>query len=343
MKALVLTEYNRFEVCDVPKPRISADEVLIEVKACGICGSDVHGMDGSTGRRKPPIIMGHEASGVIAEVGPAVSGWHVGQRVTFDSTVYCGRCHFCSRGAVNLCDNRQVLGVSCDEFQRNGAFAQFVAVPALILVAIPDAVRFEQAAMAEPVSIAVHAVARVPLDRDDTAVVIGTGVIGLLIVEALRARGCGRIIAVDVKRDRLELAKQLGADLCLSPEDADVVPEVRQRTGGRGADVAMEAVGLPGTVGTAVRIVRKGGAVGLVGNLAPAVEMPLQTIVTRELTLLGSCASRGEYRQCLEMIAGGTIRVDPLISGLASLEEAAAWFRRLYSGKENLIKVLVRP
>jgi len=343
MKALLLAEYNRFEVCEVPRPRISPEEVLVEVRVCGICGSDVHGMDGSTGRRKPPIIMGHEASGVIAEVGAAVTSWRVGQRVTFDSTAYCGKCHFCACGAVNLCDNRQVLGVSCDEFKRDGAFAQFVAVPARILVEIPDEVGFEQAAMAEPVAIAVHAVARVPLNRDDTVVVIGAGVIGLLIIQALRARGCARIIAVDVKRHRLDLAEQLGADRGISPEDADVAGEVRKLTGGRGADVVVEAVGLNATVGSALRIVRKGGAVGLVGNLAPAVELPLQTVVTRELTLLGSCASSGEYRLCLEMIASGKIQVDPLISGVATLEDAAGWFRRLRSGQENLIKVLVRP
>ncbi|MDD4787515.1 MAG: alcohol dehydrogenase catalytic domain-containing protein, partial [Pirellulales bacterium] len=317
--------------------------VLVEVKVCGICGSDVHGMDGSTGRRKPPIIMGHEASGVIAEVGAAATTWRVGQPVTFDSTAYCGSCHFCARGAVNLCDNRQVLGVSCDEFKRDGAFAQFVAVPARILVEIPDAVGFEQAAMAEPVAIAVHAAARVPLNRDDVVVVIGAGVIGLLIIEALRARGCGRIIAIDVKRDRLELAARLGADWGISPDDVDAVAEVRKLTGGRGADIVMEAVGLKTTVGWALQIVRKGGAVGLVGNLAPTVELPLQTVVTRELTLLGSCASSGEYGRCLDLIARGIIQVDPLISGLATLEDAADWFERLRAGEERLIKVLVRP
>ena len=343
MKALRLAECNRFEVCEVPRPRILPDEVLVEVKVCGICGSDVHGMDGSTGRRKPPIIMGHEASGVIAEVGAAATTWRVGQPVTFDSTAYCGSCHFCARGAVNLCDNRQVLGVSCDEFKRDGAFAQFVAVPARILVEIPDAVGFEQAAMAEPVAIAVHAAARVPLNRDDVVVVIGAGVIGLLIIEALRARGCGRIIAIDVKRDRLELAARLGADWGISPDDVDAVAEVRKLTGGRGADIVMEAVGLKTTVGWALQIVRKGGAGGLVGNLAPTVELPLQTVVTRELTLLGSCASSGEYGRCLDLIARGIIQVDPLISGLATLEDAADWFERLRAGEERLIKVLVRP
>ena len=123
MKALVLKEYRKFSYEDVPLPRIGPHEVLVAVKACGICGSDVHGMDGSTGRRRPPVIMGHEASGVITEVGAAVNGWTGGQRVTFDSTIYCGLCEFCRRGQVNLCNQRRVLGVSCEDYSQNGAFA----------------------------------------------------------------------------------------------------------------------------------------------------------------------------------------------------------------------------
>ena len=147
MKALVLTEYKKFEVQDVPSPTFGAEEVLIEVKACGICGSDVHGMDGSTGRRRPPIIMGHEAAGVIAQVGAAVSGWKVGDRVTFDSTIYCGRCWFCRRGQINLCDNRRVLGVACDDYRRHGAFAEYVTVPQRILYRLPEALSFDHACM----------------------------------------------------------------------------------------------------------------------------------------------------------------------------------------------------
>ncbi len=343
MKALVLVDACRFEVQDVPKPQIGPHEVLVEVKACGVCGSDVHGMDGSTGRRKPPIIMGHEASGVVAEVDSAVRRWKPGDRVTFDSTVYCGDCHFCRRGDVNLCDNRQVLGVSCDEFRRDGAFSEYVAVPERIVVGLPDGVSFEQAAMVEPVSIAVHAAARLPVQLNDTAVVVGAGMIGLLVIQALKARGCGFVIAVDTKPDRLELARQLGADKCFSPTDCDVVAEVMKRTGGRGADLAVEAVGFAPTVQTAVKVVRKGGSIGLVGNLSPSVELPLQVVVTRELSLYGSCASRGEYPACLDLIAGGLIQVDPLVSGFASLEDAPDWFARLHSGKENLMKVVVRP
>ena len=145
MKALLLKETSTFVYEEVPAPSLGARDVLIAVKACGICGSDVHGMDGSTGRRQPPVIMGHEAAGIVAEAGPEVRGWKEGTRVTFDSTLYCGTCWYCRRGAINLCDNRRVLGVSCEDYRQHGAFAEYVAVPEHILYRLPDAVSFEQA------------------------------------------------------------------------------------------------------------------------------------------------------------------------------------------------------
>ena len=158
MKALTLVEYKKLVYGDAPDPQIAEHEVLVRVQSCGICGSDVHGMDGSTGRRRPPVIMGHEAAGVIAEVGKQIKDWKKGDRVTFDSTVYCGSCWYCQRGLINLCDHRRVLGVSCEDYRQNGAFAEYVALPQNILYRLPDAVIFEQAAMVEPVSMAVHAV-----------------------------------------------------------------------------------------------------------------------------------------------------------------------------------------
>jgi len=343
MKALVLKQYGHLEYEDVPEPHVGPNDVLIEVRACGICGSDVHGLDGSTGRRIPPVIMGHEAAGVIAEVGSGVSGWRRGDRVTFDSTIYCGECHFCRRGMINLCDNRRVLGVSCDEYRQNGAFAEYVAVPQHILYRLPEGLTFERAAMVEALSIAFHAVERTPISLNDTAVVVGTGMIGLLIVQALRAAGCGRIIGVDLDRARLDLARELGADEGLRSGADDVVAEVLKRTADRGADVAFEVVGIAPTLKLAVQCLRKGGSLTLVGNLSPMVELPLQAVVTRELTLNGSCASRGEYPACLDMIARGTINVDVLISAVAPLSDGAAWFERLYRKEPGLIKVILAP
>ena len=348
MKALVLEEYQHLVYADVPEPRIGAEEVLVQVRACGICGSDVHGLDGSTGRRIPPVIMGHEAAGVIAEVGADVSGWQAGERVTFDSTIYCGKCYFCRRGWINLCDNRRVLGVSCADYRQHGAFAGYVAVPHHTLYRLPERLSFERAALVEPLSVAFHAVERTPISLNDTAVVVGAGMIGLLIVQALRMAGCGHIVALDLDAGRLDLACRLGADEGLRPDGAagapgDVVARVLERTGGRGADVAFEVVGIAPALNLAIRCLRKGGALTLVGNLAPAAEFPLQAAVTRELTLYGSCASRGEYPACLDMIARGAIHVDPLISAVAPLAEGATWFQRLYDREPGLLKVVLRP
>src|SRR5664279_2954477 len=197
MKALLLTEYMRLELTEVAEPAIGSQDVLIRVRSCGICGSDVHGIDGSTGRRIPPIVMGHEAAGVITEVGREVDTWKAGDRVTFDSTISCGECSFCRTGNVNLCDRRQVMGVSCGDYRRHGAFAEYVSVPARILYRLPETLSFDHAAMIEAVSVAVHAVSLTPVSPGDTAVVVGCGMIGQLTIQAARAAGFGTIIGVD--------------------------------------------------------------------------------------------------------------------------------------------------
>jgi len=343
MKALVLKEYKKFSYEDVPPPAPTPDEVLISVKACGICGSDVHGMDGSTGRRRPPIIMGHEASGVISQVGSAVKGWSLGDRITLDSTIYCGHCEFCRRGEINLCDNRRVLGVSCEDYRQNGAFAELVAAPPHILYRLPDTVTFEQAALVEPFAIALHAIRRTTISLNDTVVVIGAGMIGLALTQALKHTGCGRLISVDIAADRLELARESGATDVINSSNQNATDTLQQLTNGRGADLSFEAVGLSATVDLALRSVRKGGTVTLVGNVAPKIEFPLQIAVTRELTINGSCASRGEYPACLAMLGRGELQAAPLISAAAPLSEGAAWFDRLYRKEPGLMKVLLKP
>jgi len=343
MKALILKEYNQLVYEDVPEPGIAPGEVLVQVKACGICGSDVHGLDGSTGRRIPPIIMGHEAAGVIAQVGPGVLGWQTGERVTFDIAVYCGSCYFCRRGLVNLCDQRRIVGVSTPEFRMHGAFAEYVAIPHQVLYRLPQTLSFEKAAMMEAVSVAAHAVERTPISLHDTALVVGSGMIGLLIIQMLRIAGCGQIIAVDLEQDRLDTACTLGADLGLMSGVDDVPAEVRRRTGGRGADVAFEVAGLTPTVQMAVTSLRKGGSLTLVGNFSPTVELPLQEVVIRQLTLAGSTNAAGESEACLDMMASGLVNVDTLISAVAPLAEGATWFERLRKREPGLMKVILEP
>ena len=343
MKSLLLREYKKLELADMPVPEPGPHEVLIRVAACGICGSDVHGFDGSSGRRIPPLVMGHEAAGVIAAVGQQVTGFQVGDRVTFDSTVYCGECAFCRRGEVNLCDNRQVIGVSCGEYRRHGAFAEYIAIPERILCRLPDDMSFPEAAMLEAVSVALHAVAVSALSGGETALVVGAGMIGLLTMQAARAAGCARVMIADIDETRLNLARSLGAEEVLCCSGAQLTQETLRRTGGLGVDVVLEAVGRNETVATSIDCVRKGGTVTLIGNITPEVTLPLQKVVSRQIRLQGSAASSGEYPEAIELVASGKIQVKPLITAVAPLEDGPQWFDRLYAHEPNLMKIVLTP
>jgi L-iditol 2-dehydrogenase len=272
-----------------------------------------------------------------------VNGWREGDRVTFDSTIYCGQCEFCKRGEINLCDNRRVLGVSCEDYRRHGAFAEFVVVPQRVLYSVPGELPFEHAAMVEPFAIALHAIRRSPPVLNDAVVVLGAGMIGLALVQALSRAGCGRLISVDIAEDRLEMAKKFGATHTINSGKQNAIEEILTLTHGLGADVAFEAVGVTATVDLALRCLRKGGAATLVGNVAPKIEFPLQVAVTRELSIHGSCASRGEYPACLDMLSRGELNAAPLISKTAPLAEGASWFDRLYRKEPGLLKVILKP
>lgn len=343
MKALLLTANKRLEVLDYDTPVPGPGELLIAVAACGICGSDVHGYDGSSGRRIPPLIMGHEAAGVVAQTGAGVSHFRTGDRVTFDSTIYCGKCRFCHTGEVNLCDNREVLGVSCGEYRRNGAFAEYVVIPERIAYRLPESMPFAQAALLEPAAVALHALAVSDARNPGSALVIGAGMIGLLTMQAALAAGFSRVFIADIDATRLQLASQLAPVTVLHAAGADLVRALHEHTEGAGVDAVFEAVGRNETVSTAIDAVRKGGTVTLIGNVTPTVALPLQKVVSRQIRLQGTAASAGEYPRAIESIASGTMNVAPLISAVAPLEEGPLWFERLHSGEPGLMKVVLAP
>jgi L-iditol 2-dehydrogenase len=343
MKALLLSEYNALGIAELPAPVPRPEEILVRVAACGICGSDVHGYDGTSGRRIPPIVMGHEAAGVVAAVGSDVSHFKPGDRVTFDSTVYCGHCEFCLRGEVNLCSNRQVIGVSCGDYRRAGAFAEYVVVPERISYHLPDALEFQEAAMLEAVSVALHAVRVSEMKGGETALVIGAGMIGLLTLQAAKAAGASQVMVADIDRSRLDRAEKLGASMTLLLSGSELVEEVLRQTSGRGVDLVLEAVGREETIAASIASVRKGGTVTLIGNISPEVKIPLQVVVSRQIRLQGSCASSGEYPQAMELLANGKIKVKSLITAVAPLSDGPSWFERLHAGEQNLMKVVLDP
>jgi (R,R)-butanediol dehydrogenase/meso-butanediol dehydrogenase/diacetyl reductase/L-iditol 2-dehydrogenase len=344
MKALLMEEYKKLKYTDVPDPVIETGrDLLVKVKAVSICGSDVHGFDGSTGRRKPPIIMGHEAAGEVVDTGKEVKDFKIGDRVTFDSTIYCGKCYYCRNGQVNLCDDRMVLGVSCDEYRRHGAFAEYVVVPEHISCHLPPNLSYREAAMTEPAGVAAHAFRLSPVGLNDTVAIVGAGLIGLLLLDVLRSSVSGRIIALDTDGNRRKIALERGADAVFDPSEKDFREKILTLTGGRGADRVFEAVGATAPIRTAISIVRKGGSVTLIGNLSPAIELPLQSVVTRQINLIGSCAISGEYPLVLDMIARKKIDAASLISKEAPLSEGQIWFDKLYNREDNLLKVVLIP
>ena len=347
MKALLLTAPSSLTLTDLETPEPDAGEVRVRIAACGICGSDVHGYTGSTGRRIPPLVMGHEAAGIIDAVGKNVSGELIGQRVALDSTVFCGECEFCCNGKENLCTHRQVLGVSCDTYRRQGCFAEYAIVPERCVYPLPDQMGFVAASLLEPLTIGLQAVRlgnASPATR--SAVVIGAGTIGLAIIVALKSYGVQRIAAVDLDASRLNEAREFGADAVF---EADQITAKQLAEWGAssadtdGADLVLEAVGAAASVETAIHAVTRGGTVVLVGNVSPAVELPLQTVVTRQIRLQGSCASAGCYPEAIELAASGAVDLSKFVSRVAPLEDGIDWFERLHNREPGVLKVVLQP
>ncbi|MFH1085782.1 MAG: alcohol dehydrogenase catalytic domain-containing protein [Chloroflexota bacterium] len=337
MKALVNTAPYKLEYTDWPMPTCGPDDLLVRVKACAVCGSDIKGYSGKTGRRQPPIIMGHEAAGIVEQVGAHVTGFAPGDRVCFDSTVYCMRCEYCLSGHKNLCSNRQVVGVSEGTYRRHGAMAEYVAVPYWISVKMPESMTFAQAALIETASIGVHAANRTPLQLNDSVVVVGAGAVGLVALQSIRLKGAGKTVVTDLSPSRLEMARQYGADVTIQANVPDLLAALRAETGPEGADAVIEAVGLQATLDTALAITRKGGVLTLIGNVSPRVELDLQSIVSREITLYGVCATN-EFADSVALVGAGRINVDPFISEYAHIEDGQAVFDRLYEGVEGNIR-----
>jgi len=236
-----------------------------------------------------------------------------------------------------------VLGVSCDEYRRHGAFAEYIVIPERIALPLPEALSYEKAACTEPVGVAAHAVRLSPISLNESTAVVGSGLIGNLIIQILKSSGSGKIIALDTDPSRREVALSFGVDAVLDPADPGLDEKIKGITGGRGVDRVFEAVGAAAPIKTAISIVRKGGSVTLVGNVSPSVEIPLQAVVSRQIRLQGSCAISGEYPIAMDLMARNKIDVKALISATAPLSEGEKWMNKLYNREDNLLKVVLIP
>ncbi|MCX7795007.1 MAG: galactitol-1-phosphate 5-dehydrogenase [bacterium] len=336
MKALVYYGPRDIRISEIEKPKINKNEVLVKVEACGICGSDVHGYLGITGRRIPPMVMGHEFTGIVEALGGDIEDISIGDRVVVYPARFCGRCEFCKVGLTNLCINRTVFGV----MSVNGAMAEYVAVPRENILKLPDNIDFIKGTFLEPLSVAYRAVKTAGDILNKNILIVGAGTIGLLILQVVRFGGARNIVISDVNDRRLEIARKLGADITLNPEKEDVKVSVSHNIPD-GIDVAFEAVGLEVTVNQALNILKNRGTCVFVGNAMKNITIDMQNIVTRELRILGTYTfTVEEFKESINLLE--KINTKEMLSKIVPLEEGPEAFEELAKKDSNILKVVLR-
>lgn len=334
MKAMMFDGPHQLRLTDLPEPVPGPGEVKLRVRACGICGSDVHGYTGESGRRTAGQVMGHEFAGEVAQVGLGVERWRVGQRVAAFNIIGCGACRFCAVGDVQCCPTRKVIGVNTGI---QGAFAEYVVAPANNLATLDDRVSFPVALLNEPLAVSYHALQHVPAAAK-SLVVVGAGTIGQCLCRVARVMGGRQVYVIEPIEEKRRLVERVGA-IALPPDMA----ELRQHLPD-GADAAIEAVGVENTVRTALEAIRPGGTLVLLGNLAKEVSLPLQHISSNEKHLVGTYGfNLNDFHTIVQWINEGRFELDVLLTGTCTLEETPAMFADLAAGRKQAVKMVVEP
>jgi 2-desacetyl-2-hydroxyethyl bacteriochlorophyllide A dehydrogenase len=330
MKALVYEGPRMMNIRLQAIPQLSADEVLIRVEKAGICGSELSGYLGHNSLRKPPLIMGHEFSGVIARTGEGVLGFKQGDRVTANPLVTCGSCDYCRDGRAQLCPHRSLLGA-----HRPGAFAEFVAVPEKNVYRLDDHISMHEGAFTEPFACAVHICRLLHMSPTDRLLILGAGPIGLFTLQAAQVYGLRNIVVVDLNRDRLEIVSELGATAVANLQDLG-------DSSGAGFDAAVDAVGMSVTRQQCVNAVKPGGKVIFTGLHETDSSFPVNTAIRSEIQMTGAFAySPKDFEIALQWIREGRVNLLPWVKE-APLEEGGPCFEKLINGPGKIAKILLK-
>lgn len=345
MRAAVFYGPEDLRVSNVPRPAIGDTELLVRVAACAVCGSDVRTFRHGARNISQPVVLGHEVSGTIAEVGAAVSGYSIGQRVAVAPAIPCGECRYCRRGAETMCERLQSIG-----YEFNGGLAEFLAVPSSAVRAgcvnsVPVNVSFDEAALAEPLACVINAQELVDVGDDDTVVVLGAGPIGCLHASLARIRRAAKVLLVDIRPERLQLAEAFGADCLIDGSREDVGARVLEETNGEGASVVIVAAPSHQAQQQAVTLAAKRGRVNFFGGLpktSPTISLDANLVHYRELSIVGSYGSRPVHnRLALELVATGRLRLQALVGLELPLERVVDGLHAVEQGR--VLKVVVRP
>jgi 2-desacetyl-2-hydroxyethyl bacteriochlorophyllide A dehydrogenase len=337
MKALMLTGKEIIKVVDLEKPEINSDEVLVNVKATGICGSDIKGYAGKNERIIPPMIMGHEFTGCISKIGKEVRGFNIGEKVVVLPLLFCDKCKYCKKGQTNLCSNKIFLGV----LGINGSMAEYIAIPSKQLYRLPDKIDYITGTLIEPLSVAFSAVNKVSIDGK-IVLIIGAGTIGLLILEILKKKRPLKILVTDIREHRLELAKKIGADLTINPLKENIAKAIEKNTDSNGIDISFEAVGTSDTAKQSIDLLNGKGISVWVGNSEKEVMVDMQEIVTKEKKIIGSFIyTHEEFGQVVELLNKSELDLSAFISNVLPLEEGPEAFKKVSADSSKSLKTIL--
>jgi len=339
MRAFIINKPRDAGLIELPKPVPAPGELLIRVKACGVCGTDLHIYEGEF-PVPLPRVPGHEFSGEVVEVGEGVKDFSEGDRVAVDPNIHCDSCYYCRRGRFNYCVNWQGIGLN-----RHGAYAEYVTVPVKNVYRVPDGLSYEAAAFMEPLACCIHGVDRVRAAPGENVAIFGLGPIGLLHVQLARLSGASKIIGIDLVDERLSMAEKLGADLTVNAAKEDPVKAIKQATRGHGVDVVVEASGSLKAFSQAIKVLDNTGRM-LVFGVAPEgakVEVEPFEIYRREISIVGSFTNPLTNERALKLLASGAVKVSPLITHKVGLKDVLTVFQAMKARDKKLLKALVIP
>lgn len=350
MKAAVWYAKEDIRVEDYPVPEVGPGQVKVRVRQCGVCGSDLHEFFSGpfiipakphplTGRSGGPLVLGHEFSSEIVEVGEGVKRFAVGDRVTVNPLIYCGTCHFCRRGEYIMCTKLGTVGFAWD-----GAFAEYGVFPEYSLIKLPDSVTDDMGAAVEPLAVAIHAVNRSGMKIGDNVAIVGAGPIGLFVQQACKAAGAGHVYVVEPMKARLETAARTGATAVFDPTSVDAGKEIGNLTDGLRADIAFDCVGNQASFDTAVKVTGRRATICVVGLALKPIEVPFIRLWGHEKKITFSSGYQDEFPAAIAYLEDGRVKVDQLITGHIPLEDLVeGGIRELRSHPDKHVKILVHP
>ncbi|MBQ1984921.1 MAG: alcohol dehydrogenase catalytic domain-containing protein [Clostridia bacterium] len=333
----VMTAPGVIEFRNIEKPSPKAGEILVKIMKIGVCGSDIHVWHGEHPFTSYPVTQGHEVSGEIAALGEGVTGFEVGQKVTIQPQVVCGKCHPCRNGKYNLCEELKVMG-----FQTTGVASEFFAVDAQKVTLLPDTMSFDEGAMIEPLAVAVHAVRKFGDMQGMKVAVLGAGPIGILVAQAAKGMGAESVLITDISDVRLAKAKECGIDFCVNTKNADFGDALVDAFGPDKADVIYDCAGNNTTMGQAIKYARKGSTIILVAVFAGMATVDLAVLNDHELDLNTTMMYRNEdYIDAIELVRQGKVQLQPLVSKHFAFRDYADAYRYIDANRETTMKVII--